>query len=149
MKWILAVLAFFAVAATAAEPKPYTLSGTYGSLTYRGEVTREEANSSVLFQIRRLELTLDPRAQSNATTGMDRPSIRFITSVLGRNGEKATVTYEALVPTSITLSEQTPSAVIENLQLSVPALTLQNAEYAGLSVTDGRLLWPMGHNLKP
>jgi hypothetical protein len=149
MKWILAALALTAVNATAAEPKSYALQGIYGSLAYQGEVTREDAHGSVLFRVENLRITLDPQAATNATTQLNSPSIRLVTSVLGRNGEKATVTYEALVPTSITLSAQSPSAVVENLQFSVPAVTLQSAEYAGLSVTDGRLLWPMHHNLKP
>ena len=149
MKWILAALALLTTAASAGEPMTYALDGAYGSVAYEGKVQRVDAAESVLFTVEKLRLTLDPKAEVNSTEQLVRPSIRFITTVRAPDGVRAAVTYEALVRTDITLNVGTPHAVVENLRFAVPTSTLAGADYAGLSVTDGRLLWPMHHDMKP
>ena len=150
MNWILTALALIATtAASAGEPKTYALDGAYGSLAYEGKVQRIEGQDSVLFHVKKLRLTLVPTADVNATDQVIRPSIRLVTTTRAPDGVKAVATYEALIKTGVTLNASEPVAVIENLVFSVPSTTISSADYAGLSVTDGRLSWPMHQDMRP
>ena len=149
MNWILTALALIAFSAPAAESRTYALDGSYGSLAYEGKVQRIEGQNSVLYHVENLRLTLDPTADVNATDQVVRPSIRLVTTTRAPDGVKALATYEALIQTDITLSASEPVVILDNLTFSVPTVTLSSADYAGLSVTDGRLRWPMHQDLRP
>lgn len=151
MKWIITALTLitFSASASAAEPRTYVLDGSYGSLAYEGKLHSIEGQNSVLFHVDKLRLALDPAADVNATDQVVRPSIRLVTMRRAPDLVKALVTYEVLIQTDVTLNTSEPVVVLENLTFSVPVATISGADYAGLSVTDGRLRWPMYQDLRP
>ncbi|MBW8369267.1 MAG: hypothetical protein K0M70_15595, partial [Arenimonas sp.] len=89
-----------------------------------------------------------PEAAVNSTTEVVSPTVRVVTTLRDPEGGKATITYEARIPTSVRLDEKNRKVVLRGLTFTVPKSAVDNADYAGLGVTDGRMLWPINQDLK-
>lgn len=148
MKWIFAVLALFSAAASAGENSVYRLDGSYGTLTYTGTVNRAVGRESVVFEVEELHLSFDPEAAVNSTTEVVSPTVRVVTTLRDPEGGKATITYEARIPTSVRLDAKNRKVVLRGLTFTVPKSAFDSADYAGLGVTDGRMLWPIHQDLR-
>ena len=158
----LVILAFVSLCLTHCRPAPnklgdqssgsdshFTLRGSYGTLAYEGTAVRTEEQGRCVIRISILRLTFDPRATTNRTDRIDATQLRLVATKKPASGDGPWCSVaQAEHPLSVSLTPESPSTTITDITLSVPADSVCRADHLGLGVTDGKLLWPLGCELK-
>ena len=98
--------------------------------------------------MRRLDLTFDPQAKSNAVEKINNPSLRFVAIEEKGDGTPQKVLFQSEVPISASLDSSNRSATAENLTFTVPRTAVEGADHVGLAVVGERLMWPIDTDLK-
>lgn len=148
MKRKAVVLALMIVAGCANAAETHLLDGSYGTLSYSGSVSRQERGADYVYSVRELDFNFQSRASINATDRIVNPTIRFVTTTGAVSGGHIKVTFESELPTHVQLDAEKRKATLRNIVFVVPKAVVASADYAGLSITDGRLLWPMHRDLR-
>lgn len=148
MSWNFLILVTALLAACNFPEASRSLDGTYGSLSFTGAVDRRVDGTNYVYTVRNLHLTLDPEANSNATDQISDPSLRFVATVKSPDGTPYKVTFESLIPIKAQLDGSHRTTRIRDVEFVVPRDAVDSADHAGLSVVDGRLMWPMSTELK-
>lgn len=148
MKREIAVLALIVLAGCASAAQNYMLDGAYGSLAYKGSVSRQDSGVNFIYTVNQLDLTFDQKADVNATARITTPVLRFLTTIRARGDKPTVVTFESSVPTQIHLDAEHHSATVRSIKFVVPKSVVASSDYAGLDVTDGGLLWPLQEDLR-
>jgi len=152
-KSILAALVFvtgFAFFLRAQEPsaksdvKTYVIKGSYGTLVYEGKVERRETEKEFEYVIEQLKLRFDPTAKTNGTKEIAAKLIQIVATTKPAEGKgPSTVLQRDKKPTTIVLTEDSPTATLEKIKLVLTKESVGKSDHVGLSLTDGKLLWPI------
>jgi hypothetical protein len=123
-----------------------TFKTVYGTLRFDGSVERVDLEDE--FEYRpQLVATFDPGARVNRTKTVNLVSYRLVATIPREQGP-ATILHEDRQPISINLTTNGESARLPALVFRLSKVLEAQAPHVGLSVTDGRLLWPIPVTLK-
>jgi hypothetical protein len=127
----------------------FTLSGDYGSLAYEGEAIRTAEQGKCVVRIPSLRLSFVPGAGINRTDHIDATEIRLVATKRPPSGDGS---YSIIAADghslSVSLTAQSPTVTLTDIVLTVTSDDAAQADHLGLAVTDGKMLWPLGGELK-
>lgn len=128
----------------------FTLQGDYGSLAYVGSATFIKKDEKYVLHIPSLRLTFLPRALTNRTERIDAKQLRLVATVRPPSGSgPSDIIAKAIHPLSVSLTAESPTVTLTDVVLEIPTEDVMRADHVGLAVTDERMLWPVGGELKP
>jgi hypothetical protein len=125
-----------------------TLDGAYGSLVYKGVVERSIEEDVYKYTIENLSLRYSVFSRLNITKEIQ-VSVVLVATQRPPSGQGSWKRiFKEVHETGALLTFTSPKTTITNLVFTIPREIVQQANHVGLSVTDGRLLWPIGGELK-
>jgi len=126
--------------------KTYEIKGSYGTLIYEGKVERRETEKEFEYLIVNIELIFDPAksVNVNVTKEIAAKEILIVATKKPSEGKgRSTILQRDKKPTSIVLTEGSPTATLEKIKLVLTKESVGKADHVGLGLTDGKLLWPI------
>ncbi len=127
----------------------FTLKGSYGTLAYEGAALRSTEGEQCVVRISNLRLTFVPDAWTNRTSVIAAIQLRLVATKKPASGSGPfDILAEAEHPLSFTLSSESKTISVTDIELSLPSAEVFRSDHLGLAVTDGKLLWPIGGELK-
>lgn len=124
------------------------LDGSYGTLKYKGVVERSLEKSDCRYTVKNLSLKYSVFSTLNMTKEI-RVSVALVATQRPQSGEGSWKRiFEQTQKTGYVLTLTSPKATITNLVFTIPKEVVEQADHVGLSVTDGKFLWPIGDELK-
>jgi hypothetical protein len=130
--------------AAKSDVKTYELKGSYGTLVYEGNVERRETEKEFEYLIVQLKLKFDPAGTVNSTKEIAAKEIQIVATKKPTEGKGPfTVLHRDKKPTTIVLSEASPTGTLEKIKLVLPKESVDKADHVGLGLSDGKLLWPI------
>ena len=132
----------------AASAKRFDLKGQFGTLAYAGTVTRTYTGKEYEYLIEELKLTFDSTDQTNSVDEIAVKEVVLSATRRPAEGGRATVLARDKKPTTLVLTKAAPTATLEKVKLVVTQDVHDQADHVGLSVTNGKLLWPIREELK-
>src|SRR5207249_5491878 len=101
------------------------------------------------YTVRELRLKFNPRGDVNWTRQIAAKSIEFVATLKPATGHGPwTKIFHDEKPLSLVLSAASPTGTVQNIKFTVPKDALKKADNAGISITDGDLLWPVSEDLR-
>jgi hypothetical protein len=147
MKWKALLLPLLLAGCDNAEMSS-DLKGSYGSLSFDGQVERSVEGENYVYLVKRLDLTFHPEARSNATDKVVNPSLRFVAIEAKGDGTPQKILFESMAPIKANLDSSKRSAAAGHARFVVPRDFVDNADHVGFAVVDERLMWPIEADLK-
>ncbi len=136
-----------------AATKTFDINKEYGTLAFRGSVERSESGDEYEF-LAQIELTFLPGETRNGYTVTNRTAVADLTTcalvatVYGGGKEPAEILYRESYPITIHLTQYGETAWLPDLRFHLDKSIAARATHIGLTVSDGRLLWPIAVELK-
>lgn len=133
--------------------RQFDVNTEYGTLAFRGAVERTELQDAFEF-LAQIEIMFLPGEVRNGHTVVNRTKVadlsncELVATIWSGKNEPAEVLYRESYPIAISLSEYGETAWLPDLRFRVAKSIAARATHIGLSVTDGRLLWPVAVELK-
>ena len=129
-------------------PRTFELNGSYGTLVYKGTVERVSNGSNYVYTVKNLVLTYSPFAQINMTDEI-KVNVEFVATTRPPSGEGPWKRiFVQTHQTSDVLHTSAPTLTIKEVSFTVPKDVVDKADSVGLTVTDGKILWPFAEELK-
>lgn len=124
--------------------KTYEINGSYGTLIYEGKAERRETEKGFEYLIVQIKLTFDPAAKINSVKEIAANAISIVATKKPVEGKGPyTVLQRDKKPTTIVLTEDSPTATLEKIKLVLTKESVERADVIGLSLSDGKMLWPI------
>jgi len=123
------------------------IDGSYGTLAFRGSVVRRNTGSRYEYAVQ-LAATFDAAARTNAVSAIHLTAIRFVATRTTTPGASASVLYSDSRSISADFSADRDARQLPSVTFQLDKSIEQQAQHVLVSVTDGRLLWPVPAELK-
>ena len=92
----------------------------------------------------KIRLNFDPANKGNATKEIAAKEIYIVATKKPTEGKGPyTILQRDKKPTTIVLTEGSPTATLEKIKLVLTKESVEKADHVGLGLTDGKLLWPI------
>jgi hypothetical protein len=133
--------------------KTYDIDTEYGTLAFRGAVERTELQDEYEFLVQ-IELTFihgkvkDGGVPINRTEIVDLRTCELVATIWSGKNEPAEVIYREAYPVTVRLTQYGEATWLPDLRFRLAKSIAARATHIGLSVTDGKLLWPVAVELK-
>lgn len=127
----------------------FYLKGDFGSLGFDGRYTISEADGIVIYDLKELVIRFIPNSWGNR---VDTADLKTIQIVAGRRIEgKHNSLFHYSQAVAVKVNAASPIAQLRDLQFRVPKSAVERAEYVGLGISDGHLMWaiPTFERFKP
>jgi tetratricopeptide (TPR) repeat protein len=131
----------------ATDGRQMPLGGNYGSLVFEGTYSQTVKDAANVYNVKNMAIRFVPNAMVNPADAVTLKLIQLVASK--KVADKFTILYSRSLPISVPeLDSSTRQATITNIEFQVPTSIVDDATHVGLSVSDGRMMWPVATEFK-
>ena len=132
---------------TPAVSRIISIDKSYGTLAFRGAVERSETADDYEYRAQ-LAVTFQPSETVNRVTTARLRLMQLVATRVVPGASRADLIHRDIQPIDVALTDDGETRSLPELVFRLPKSVAGNANHVGLGVSDGKLLWPIGVELK-
>lgn len=125
----------------------FAVDTRFGTLALRGVIERRDLGNRVEYRPK-LVVTFHPHERVNHTSVIRIRAYRLAATTVTARSVRAEVRHEHSKPIKVDLTRPAQQKSLPEVVFVVPKSTLEQVNHVGLSVTDGKWLWPVSVELR-